>query len=1489
MTHTRGGRWAASAASTASLLIIALCAWGAGRCGAQEPIVFRAGAVLTERGHGPTDEMQEAREGYELFAMRVGALHDGRGFRVVGRDGGRIFFKFRFESRDDGGAEKRHRRELRELLHRPRDPVHFVFGSHPEFAESETRICEKAKRLNYHCCVGPEEIYRQGHKYVFGVTASNTKYPELALRSMALKGLKSLAVIHRSDNVFTRTTCEYAITLANERFMKQVGRVSLKITDTYNITEIRESLERQNPGVPARALEEAELRTRFQNFAMEAKRHDVEGVVACGFTSDGRMLVEAFNEEKYPLKSFFLTVGPTKKDWILQTNNSAYMLSAVQWHRAQKYTGDDRTVPLRDDLFGTPKHYVDYHNVIYAKPPTYLSAGASAVGLTLMLAINETFSKCNLAEFAGSADDLLFGPPLKCRDGRVLDGYERIRLQLKELDQLTFFGHVRFNKDQRNIGMDPVTTQVLGDTDECEEISPGELGVEAVLPLDLANRELRMPACNPFRTTCRPGQMVPSDIFASCRDCYIGTFSVGNDSDHCDSCPPGMYNNRTGQSKCKVCPENTHTLESNRTSIEDCVCKLNFFEPRNRTGHPCLPCPDGARCDGNGAWVEPLKGYWVAEDVEERSTVYECSLRSACPGEGPGQCREGHAGRMCDACQKGYFYVFDRCFRCISKRVLTVLFVFLIVGWYMLNVVISKSLPSVDILLSWAQLANVIGDLDLSWPLTLEIVFGVANLMDFDVDIMEPTCFYSDWSYEDNFFVQLCLPFIMGFFALIGYLVASLLKFLAKNPDTKRYQFLRMFQFLQRVPRSQAELDAKWDMTVAAFLSSIEVTYITIAKYCFDAFKCRDVHGVMVLCASPEIECGSSKHNVVRGLAAAGILFYVIGFPLWVSWRLSSLRSRQAFADPVALRRYGFLYRRYELEYFWTGLVVLVRRVLFVLVLVFVHNAAFQVALLAAIIICSLMLHVYSAPYVDTYLDWLFSILLISLLIECFGGLMFYADNLPNANKGILEVFVLSGLFLLVAVFVYTFVREMKKKVEILEIRRMHCRAVLNKDVFEEDADGTGRWERKTRSSQVSRELTCTFNPNFVYKALKDSDEEMLLRWDKLSDMLKEYMADRSETSYLSLKPVAKFWRKLVERFPELIDFLTVADEDTRNDFKSFATKLYNDFYLKKNIESAPIFRVLNWRDRAPLAQWLAMAEEKDLVFFREFMVDMYRAAKFPGAAEDMEMKIRDKGGHELASPDEGKAQHFPGRLARLCGWNEFVRVLSNNTHILEEINEKRGPLRHTAKKQIMTQAMVVTAAAKFRAASKRGAMEKKSGAVSHKGDSLLQRPQEEGIVVGAQFVADGQVADPSNRNEPHDHAWRNRDAEHTSVPERGIGRAIPTSEQPRTNRGSDSHSEVPSGVHPECDGDGNPFGGCIEPHISLINMGPAAPQRPATGVYHQSWGSESKANNQVRMSSAQRGSHRWQRRHQSMGNLVLTVVVDEPELSMPSDQVDGS
>ena len=67
-----------------------------------------------------------------------------------------------------------------------------------------------------------------------------------------------------------------------------------------------------------------------------------------------------------------------------------------------------------------------------------------------------------------------------------------------------------------------------------------------------------------------------------------------------------------------------------------------------------------------------------------------------------------------------------------------------------------------------------------------------------------------------------------------------------------------------------------------------------------------------------------------------------------------------------------------------------------------------------------------------------------------------------------------------------------------------------------------------------------------------------------MSELLEPYVEDASETSCLSLDDRAHFWRRLLESYPEMVDFLLFADDATMVHFRSFVQALYSDFFMQK-------------------------------------------------------------------------------------------------------------------------------------------------------------------------------------------------------------------------------------------------------------------------------------------------------------------------------------
>ncbi|GMH36510.1 hypothetical protein BSKO_04378 [Bryopsis sp. KO-2023] len=1172
----------------------------------------------------------------EVAALKVEESRKGFQYLVeeVNRRGSKIKWRshaptpFRFELIELSTAE-----ELDDAMR----SLHFLVGAEglsSDAAEIEAQAAFGDNTVLVRCCSAENASRYDHNEQIFDVRPRSGSYVDWLLRSLILQPVGNLGVFWVEDDAFHTAACQNALEV-----FQSFWRIKDSVKD-------REILLKNDSWIPI----EPEPGGRANNFVEEwvesvtqvVKSNKLEAVIACMPEDHGEMLVNAMDAHEYPVKAFFLTDGPGNPKWVERLGELAVdLLSATQ-------LPDSDT--LTDEFFGTGSKYIASMRTRFGEnyTPTGTAAASSISAYLLALSAEEAFSECDPVQ--DSPIDLLdvmkSNSSMDCDGNKAWTGSKYIINHLLELDISTFIGEVTFGKDGRN-KEDPFTIQVNNKNK-----------TNIVLPV--SEKPLRFPAKNRYKSICHEGDRFAGlDYFNPCEPCQAGYYSDTANAKSCSLCEIGFYGEREHMTGCDRCPEFTTTTIKGSTSVMDCQCEIGYFLPGNRTGEQCLPCPQGATCAGGLALPEPNAGYWSNEE------------------------------RLCSKCQAGHFKLGETCMSCLSKVYFVIMLFLLYLTWYILNMVISVSVASLDMLLSFAQLTNIIASVSLNWPTHIAATFGISNVLDFDLDFLWPSCLFSNWSFAHNLYVQLFFPLMMGLMALFQ---SAVVVNLCSNP------VLQVCRYVIFVPLHREELSKKWDSTVAAFLAAIDVSYVTVTQYLFRVFRCDSIAGKTVLSASPDIVCGSQRHRVLLGASIIGILFYLVGYVVFVSMTLFRMHKDRAFAVPKNIRRYGFLYKQYEPGYVWMAVLVLGRRLAFVAALVFMNSPAFQAAGLAVLATASLMIHVYTAPYVDTYLDVLFSFLLVALMFETFGGLMFFSENLSPQDRQLTEWVVLATLTLVGLVFAVIFATELKRKYYMHLLKRMHVEAVLHGK--HRDAEGSQRhsFNRKTKRSEVSAELFPTFHPEFLFRGLQGW-EEGLLDWDRLTDKLQAYMSDGSETSYLSTKNIARFWRKLVAKFPELIDFLAIADDTTRGHFVEFAKGLYTDYFLKKRVDSLQIFKVLNWRDRAPLAQWLSLCPERDRQFFTVFMARLFYRARGENATDQLLQKLSASGpgwfrqrSFQSSISSVSPADHRSSIRTRGFGSparKPFKKITPGNARwimksygersIRQEIQSGNGPLFHSA------------------------------------------------------------------------------------------------------------------------------------------------------------------------------------------------------------------
>ncbi|KAF5832728.1 hypothetical protein DUNSADRAFT_11278 [Dunaliella salina] len=321
--------------ASAVLQLLQLCN---GQSSSTPDLVFRVGAVIGRINQ--CSEMNDAHLGYLLFADMLD--NPGTSLYVTDATGTEHRIRFNYTRYDDECESEKHNALIQTLINE--DKVHFLFGSTPVFAEQESVLANKAQRLLYHCCVGPDPIYEMDMRFIYGIQASNTKYSLGAAKSMALAGdVKKLFIFYLEDNIFTSTTCQTAVTYSTD--------VLKQLSSEFGIVEVVKYTSANATADP--------------NFYSHLVARAISVEAGPGF-----QVAKTVANRGYYLKALWLTVAPAYEDFAgtLGPKATEHVLTAVQWHPASTFA---------DMFFGTAQEYSQRYDRAYGVTPSCICAAAA--------------------------------------------------------------------------------------------------------------------------------------------------------------------------------------------------------------------------------------------------------------------------------------------------------------------------------------------------------------------------------------------------------------------------------------------------------------------------------------------------------------------------------------------------------------------------------------------------------------------------------------------------------------------------------------------------------------------------------------------------------------------------------------------------------------------------------------------------------------------------------------------------------------------------------------------------------------------------------------------------------------------------------------------------------------------------------------------------------------------------------------------------------
>jgi branched-chain amino acid transport system substrate-binding protein len=301
------------------------------------------------------------------------------------------------------------------------DKVNFLFGAFGSgAAKAASTVSERHKIPTIAAAASSSQVYDQGYKYLFGTFTPND----------------------------TLTTPLTQIVKAKATDVKKVAILARNDLFPLAIAQEMEKSAKAN-GLEVVYFEKYAINTLDHSAALsQMKALAPQWIFVTGYINDLLLLRKQMADQKMKAPVVSMIAGPAYQEFIDAAGASAENItSAAWWHPAVRYEGRD--------VFKSTVNYLKLFREKYKSDPDYAQASASAAGAIFQLAI----------EKAGTLD------PQKVRDA------------LAGLDEVTFYGPVKFGETGQITSLEPPVFQIQGAKPVVlspQQIKQGEfrLGVE---------------------------------------------------------------------------------------------------------------------------------------------------------------------------------------------------------------------------------------------------------------------------------------------------------------------------------------------------------------------------------------------------------------------------------------------------------------------------------------------------------------------------------------------------------------------------------------------------------------------------------------------------------------------------------------------------------------------------------------------------------------------------------------------------------------------------------------------------------------------------------------------------------------------------------------------------------------------------------------------------------------------------------------------------
>jgi len=230
------------------------------------------------------------------------------------------------------------------------------------------------------------------------------------------------------------------------------------------------------------------------------------------------------------------------------------------------------------------------------------------------------------------------------------------------------------------------------------------------------------------------------------------------------------------------------------------------------------------------------------------------------------------------------------------------------------------------------------------------------------------------------------------------------------------------------------------------------LSYIAITKTSVNILYCIEVHDSVDFeddsttrywAVDTALKCYKGPHTVLASVFGWPVLvLFSLGFPVLVACVLIMKRSKEGVQSPLLFETAGFLYRSYNPRYIFWESVILLRKAVLAVVVVFAYplGGNLQGILAVCVLMIALYFHIICSPYRSEF-DQLNKLEGLSLLISSLtfvSGLFFNDDRTSSEVRALISVCLILanvGIFLyFLFVFLVTGAQYLRAVLEAEEV-----------------------------------------------------------------------------------------------------------------------------------------------------------------------------------------------------------------------------------------------------------------------------------------------------------------------------------------------------------------------------------------------------------------------------------------------------------------------